>query len=138
MSSTSPVFAENTEASTQTLRRVAARNLGLDALMPSGTVAEYGNLSRDDQIRLTDEMAHIIVQYPAGWPDNVVASAQARFNSNYYNTPLADESMSTNLVETMANGSFFGAAFLGGAKYLAILGVAGAIALVVMNSRNNK
>lgn len=133
-----PVFSGNPSASAQTLRRVAARNLNLSDQMEHGTVEEYANLSRDDQVRLTDEMARLIVMYPAGWSAEIVAEANRRTANPYYGRPLDNESYSSNLITTIGNGSFFGAAFGGAVSYLVGIGLIAGAALLVMEYSKRK
>lgn len=127
------LYADTQASAADALRRQAASDLGYDSVQ-QGTVDEYRNLTADQQVALTDRMARIIVTNPSLWSDQAVAVANARVNNPYYGTPLADSSISGNLMTSIADGSFVSDA-LGGAqdylKYIFWLAViAGAVYLV--------
>ena len=130
-SSGNATFASDPAAATRTLRRVAANNVGITGIS-LGTAEEYAALSPDDQISLTDEMSRLIVQYPAGWPTNVVQDAQIRMSSPYYGQPLQDATLFGNLVSQVADGTFESNMMSGGANYLSTIGVIAAAVLGLM------
>lgn len=142
--STDAVFSTDPAAATDTLRRVAARGLGWDgdgdsthqAVVDQGDPTSYLNLNASDQVMLTDAMAALIVQYPAGWSDQVVADAQARVNNAAYGTPLADSSYTGNLIDQVASGQFLSNALGGGASYLKTIGIFAGLGVALIVASN--
>lgn len=124
------VFGANPSAAAQMLRRIAARNLHLDEVVVHGTVEEYASLSAANQVRLTDEMARLIVQYPAGFSEDVVAEARRRVANPLFNQPLADPSMSSSLIEGIADGSIVDAMMGGARSYLMTIALIGGAVLL--------
>lgn len=120
------VFDQNVTASAEMLRRVAARDLQLDHKMENGTVDEYNDLTPDEQVALTDEMARLIVQYPDGWSVEIYNSALARIQAKYYGQPLEDTSETHELIRQIASGEFWKHMKEGGTDYLKWIGIAAA------------
>ncbi len=135
-------FYANPELATATLRRVAARNLGISDLMEHGTVEEYRNLGADLQVALTDEMAYLIASYPNSFPLVIQQSSNDRVQSPLFRAPLADPSFGGNLMDQVASGEFTDNLALGGASFLKDIGtyVAGGLILyfVIQNLSNRR
>ncbi len=124
-------FYSDPATAAATLRRVAARDLGLSDVVVHGTVDEYRSLDAGTQVALTDEMAKLITQYPNSFPINLQQAATSRVQNPLFNQPLADSTFSGNLMEQVANGQFEMNALGGGLGYLADIGKSVAAGLAV-------
>lgn len=134
-----PDFYSDPAAATATLRRIAGRNLGYGDAMEHGSVDEYRNLSPNQQVALTDEMARLIKTYPNSFPQNVQVAAQARVDNPYYQVPLDDPGYVSTAMDQLADGTLIGSAFGGAADYLKDIGVsvaAGLILFIILNHRD--
>lgn len=131
-----PDFYLNPAAATDTLRRIAGRNLGYDSAMEHGSVDEYRNLSANQQVALTDEMARLIKTYPNSFPQNVQEAAQARVDNPYYQVPLDDPGYISTVMDQLADGTLIETSFGGAASYLKEIGIsvaAGLVLFVILN-----
>ena len=108
---------------------------GFDTQDADAQRAAYRELSAADQIRFTDALSAYVYTNPDAFTTDQLAVANDRLQSPYYNTPLADTSLSAAVSEFVneagANASGIFAGLSGLTKTLAVIAVAVAVIYLV-------